>query len=173
MNFNAKPKFRWPAKFILISSLQRKFTTSSPFKDKVRQSTLTQAAALSVLQERHHCAQLANYPTPSQGHFLLQLWGMMGNTSRVPAFNLARFFYSWKMRGRAWRTPCCSITASKCCLPLKVLTLEQAKSQGTLLPSRGQADSCLLSASSRSKSLNKKSLTKKKGKKWSLTSPES
>lgn len=62
MNFNAKPKFRWPAKFILISSLQRKFTTSSPFKDKVRQSTLTQAAALSVLQERHHCAQLAKLP---------------------------------------------------------------------------------------------------------------
>lgn len=77
------------------------------------------------------------------------------------------------MRGRAWRTPCCSITASKCCLPLKVLTLERAKSQGTLLPSRGQADSCLLSASSRSKSLNKKSLyQKKKGGKWSLTSLE-
>lgn len=72
-------------------------------------------------------------------------------------------FYSWKMRGRAWRTPCRSITGSKCCLPSKVLTLERATSQGTLLPSRGQADSCLLSASSRSKSPNQKSLTKKRG----------
>lgn len=164
MNFIAKAKFRWWVKFTFLNIVLLYREHSQPgvhSKDKVSQPSLTQAVGLSVLQETPLCPACHTIPHHLKvtSSFSSEEWWVTPAgypPSTWPAF------YSWKMRGRAWRTPCCSITASKCCLPSKVLTLERAKSQGTLLPSRGQADSCLLSASSRSKSLNKKSLTKKK-----------
>lgn len=72
-----------------------------------------------------------HHPTPSQGHFLLQLWRMMGK----PRVCLSLASFSWKMVGEGEANPCRSITGTKCCLLTKVLTHEQTKSQGTSLQS--------------------------------------
>lgn len=85
----------------------------------------------SFLQQSTATLSMAHHPTPSQGHFLLQLWRMMGK----PRVCLSLASLPWKMVGEGEANPCRSITGTKCCLLTKVLTLEQAKSQGTSLQS--------------------------------------